>query len=348
MHIWYMILISWLLPLTFAEILTHALHSATNLRSITTKDRLSGANGRLGHFQRVLFTRAGQSTNAETSAAVDPSSTIEKPELNANIQELQQLYYGTSYAHALPVEEVLESLHVSSYHGLTSIQSTRRLAHFGPNKLQEAKKESLLQQILEQFDDRLVQVLVSVAFLSAVLASFENNAEAFIEPAVILMILLINAFVGIYQSSSAAESLDALKKLQAQTATVLRDSQWLTDVPVSALVPGDIIALKVGDRVPADARVIEVKSSSLYADEASLTGESTVVMKTVDAIEEVDATISSKSSIIFSGTIITSGSCLAVVIMTGEKTEMGKIDAGVQAAKVRTSARSVKRYLTID
>lgn len=151
---------------------------------------------------------------------------------------LEDIVYGMTYAHAMNIDELLQSVRGSSDRGLSSNEATRRQNVFGQNVLQEPPKETLFQQLIQQFDDKLVQVLLGVAVLSAGFASFERSAEAFIEPIIILTILMINAAVGVVQSASASDALDALHKLQAQTVTVLRDGVWKTEVPSSNLVPG--------------------------------------------------------------------------------------------------------------
>eukprot|EP01039_Chlorochromonas_danica_P004296 gene4296-4716_t len=235
-------------------------------------------------------------------------------------------------AHWMAAEEVLASLHVSQSSGLSTEEATRRLQQFGTNTLTEPPKKSLFHLLLEQFQDRLVQILLAVATLSSVLAFLENDMQAFTEPAVILAILVINAFVGIWQSRSAENSLDALKKLQPEQCNVLREGVWHSDFPAAHLVPGDVIHLRVGDKVPADARIIYLKTNTLLANEASLTGESQSVSKGVEAVEPT-AGLSSKTSMIFAGTLITGGACYAVVTGTGASTEIGVINAGVQAAR---------------
>lgn len=151
--------------------------------------------------------------------------------------------------------------------------------------------------ILEQFDDRLVQVLLSVAVLSAVLAGIEKDMHAISEPFIIVIILALNACVGIWQSRSAEDSLDALKKLQPETACVLRDKSWITDLPAALLVPGDIISLRVGDKVPADARIVQLMSNMFSTDEGSLTGESATVFKSVNPVDP-EASIAEKTNMV--------------------------------------------------
>ena len=142
--------------------------------------------------------------------------------------------------------------------------------------------------MLQQFDDLLVKILLGAATLSFVLAFFEDDAdglEAFIEPFVILLILVINAIVGVWQEHSAESALEALKELQNCTAKTIRDNgTLLPNLPASQLVPGDIVHVAVGDKVPADLRVLSLKTTSVRTDEGALTGESETVTKTTDKV----------------------------------------------------------------
>ena len=152
-------------------------------------------------------------------------------------------------AHWMSASDTLLSLQVSETTGLSSAEAEFRLQKYGRNELPPAPTKSLLALIAEQFEDRLVQILLSVAVLSATLAFFERDMHAFTEPLVILSILVLNAVVGIWQSQSAEDSLEALKNLQPNTACVLRDGAWIGSLPTAQIVPGDIIYLRVGDKV---------------------------------------------------------------------------------------------------
>lgn len=235
-------------------------------------------------------------------------------------------------AHWMPVEDCLSTLEVSEKYGLSQHEASRRYMLYGPNSLPQRKMKSMWKLIMEQFDDRLVQILLSVAILSSALAAFERDVHAFTEPSIILAILILNALVGIWQNKSAESSLDALKKLQPDTACVLREGKWDGSYPTTHLVPGDIIHLRVGDKVPADARIIALQTNSFSTDEGSLTGESISVSKAVDPVSP-SSLLSQKSSMVFSGTMVTSGGAFAVVVNTGTKTEIGLINTGVEEAQ---------------
>lgn len=278
--------------------------------------------------------RRGGAVQSKTSV-VEQSSNPEPPPL------------ALTSAHWMTATECLDSLSVSEASGLSSEEASRRLRYYGENVLSEARAKSLLQLFVEQFQDRLVQILLSVATFSALIAAVEKDYHAAIETSVILAILVLNAIVGIVQTKSAENSLEALKKLQPTTCSVLRDGQWLSSFPTALLVPGDVIYLRVGDKVPADARIIYLKTNTFSVDEGSLTGESVSVMKSVEALQpEPDAgrlggldgssysvPITAKSNTVFAGTLVTAGVSCAVVVGTGANTEIGLINSGVQEAK---------------
>eukprot|EP01041_Mallomonas_annulata_P010609 gene10609-22148_t len=221
-------------------------------------------------------------------------------------------------------------------YGLSTEFANSQLIEYGQNVLNPPVSKTLWELFLEQFDDRLVQVLLAVVLLSGTLAAFENDNQAFVEPLVIMAILMINAAVGVWQSKSAEDSIDALKKLQPDFSCVLRDGEWNNNFPSSNLVPGDIIALKVGNKIPADSRIISLKTTTFNTDEGSLTGESATVSKTVEElIHNTDSnSITSRTNMVFSGTLVTNGICMAEVISTGMRTEIGKINTGVQEAQM--------------
>lgn len=260
----------------------------------------------------------------------------------------------------IPMSGLWSLLESSPVVGLTESQVEARLERYGPNQLESTPPPSIWKLIGEQFDDRLVQILLCVAVLSGVFSYFEVRQElaehsattaalwkSFAEPAVILTILVLNAAVGVWQSQSASDSIAALKELQPRLATVLRDndSQQLqaAEVPASCLVPGDIIQVRVGDRVPADARLISLSTAVLSVDEGSLTGESTTVSKlpgdqgivlgtASDSSGAGGVPIQDQRGMLFSGTVVTSGTGRAVVVATGADTQLGRIQQGVTDA----------------
>jgi Ca2+-transporting ATPase len=223
--------------------------------------------------------------------------------------------FNATLVHSLSASDVLNEFRVLDSQGLSNEDAAARLALYGPNELPKAVTKPLWRLILEQFDDKLVQILLGVAALSSVLAYLENDTQAVTEPVIILSILIINAAVGVLQSRSAEASLDALKKLQPVTACVLRQGVWESELPASAIVPGDILHLRVGDRVPADGRIIALRSLSFGTDESSLTGEGATAVKSTESVD-ASSSIASKASMVFSGTMVTKGGCYAVVTAT--------------------------------
>jgi Ca2+-transporting ATPase len=193
---------------------------------------------------------------------------------------------------------------------------------YGENKLQEKKKKSIFIKFLEQFKDVMIIILLVAAVVSFVIACVEGDTKEFFEPGLILLIVVINAVIGVAQENKAEKALDALKNMSAPHAKVIRDGKELI-INASELVPGDIILLEAGDFVPADARLL--KSVSLKSEEAALTGESVPSEKSADEIVKENASIGDRHNMVFSGCSITYGTAVAVVTGTGMNTEMGKI-----------------------
>jgi len=189
------------------------------------------------------------------------------------------------------------------------------------------------------------QILLAAAAVSFLLAYFDGGASAehpseeglraFLEPAVILLILALNAAVGVWQESNAEAALDALKRLQGDSARAVRGGRLVAELPAGQLVPGDVVELAAGDRIPADLRLVRLKTATLRAEQASLTGEPVAVMKTPAALPpgDEDAELQSKECMLFAGTAVSNGSGTGVVVATGMATEIGKIQA--QIASVR-------------
>jgi P-type Ca2+ transporter type 2C len=295
---------------------------------------LSKSTGLPSIHRQKLALRGGSST--ATVAASSPIVLVNDDENSQNSNPL-----AMTGAHWMTAGDCLHSFQVDKTVGLSQAEGVRRKEQYGLNILQPPPSVPLWRLIAEQFEDRLVQILLAVAVLSSFLAAIEKDVHAFIEPVIIVSILTINAAVGVWQSKSAEDSLEALKKLQPETACVLREGIWQGEFPAASVVPGDIIYLRVGDKVPADARVIGLKTTTFSTDESTLTGESFSVPKSVEPVEAT-ARISGKENIVFSGTMVANGGCYAVVIGTGASTEIGKINAGVIAASVT----SVKTPLT--
>ena len=234
--------------------------------------------------------------------------------------------------HNTTQEALLRELSVAPETGLSQEEARARLTQYGENKLAEKKKKTNLQRFLEQFQDVMIVILLAAAAVSFVVACFGHDPMEFFEPGLILLIVVLNAVLGVVQESKAEKALDALKNLSAPHARVLREgSEQL--VEASQLVPGDIIHLEAGDFIPADARLL--KSVSLKSEESALTGESVPSEKDAAAQVPEDAPLGDRSNMVFSGCSVTYGTATAVVTGTGMNTEMGKI-AGLLEGEAET------------
>ena len=225
-------------------------------------------------------------------------------------------------AHNEESGSVVQSLHSDLTIGLTESQVQEKRAQHGENKLREKKKKTNLQRFAEQFKDVMILILIVAAIISFVIACMEGEPKEFFEPVLILLIVVLNAIMGVMQESKAEKALDALKSLSAPHARVIRDGEEKV-IDAVELVPGDIIHLEAGDFIPADARLI--RSVSLKSEESALTGESVPSEKDADTIVEEKAPLGDRSNMVFSGCSITYGTATAVVTATGMDTEMGKI-----------------------
>ncbi|KAH9484051.1 Calcium-transporting ATPase sarcoplasmic/endoplasmic reticulum type [Psilocybe cubensis] len=230
-------------------------------------------------------------------------------------------------------KEILDHYGVDPIRGLTTAQAAKHAEMYGKNELPEDPPTPLWELILEQFKDQLVLILLASAVVSFVLALLEDSGDsawwsAFVEPLVILLILVANAAVGVIQESSAEKAIDALKEYSPDEAKVIRSSQ-ISRIHASELVPGDIISVSVGDKIPADCRLLSVSSSSFRIDQAILTGESTSVHKSIDVVPDEKAVKQDMTNILFSGTSVVNGSAKAIVVFTGEKTAIGDIHKSI-------------------
>ena len=180
-------------------------------------------------------------------------------------------------------EDVLKNLETDELRGLSEEQIAPRVAKYGENKLIDKKKKSMFVRFLEQFKDVMIIILIVAAIVSLVIACIEGDPMEFIEPALIFLIVILNAIMGLVQENKAEKALNALKNMSAPHARVIRDGKEKI-IKASELVSGDIIHLEAGDFVPADARLLE--SVNLKSEESALTGESVPSEK--DASLEVD------------------------------------------------------------
>ena len=225
-------------------------------------------------------------------------------------------------AHNEEALAVIQALQSDQTKGLSEKQVKEKQAQHGENKLREKKRRTNLQRFAEQFKDVMILILLAAAMISLAIAFVEKDPKSFFEPALILLIVILNAIMGVMQESRAEKALDALKNMSAPHARVIRDGEEKV-IDAKELVPGDIIHLEAGDFVPADARLI--RSASLKSEESALTGESVPSEKDAEAAVKENAPIGDRNNMVFSGCSITYGTATAVVTATGMDTEMGKI-----------------------
>lgn len=240
--------------------------------------------------------------------------------------------------HSAKLTDVVNELDTDLKTGLTEAEVKGRQAKYGLNQLTEKKKKSFAARFLDQLKDFMVIVLMIAAAVSLITNIF-NGGEDWLEPIVIVAIVVVNALLGVLQESKAESALEALKNMEAPTAKVLRDGQ-IHSIKASELVPGDIIILEAGDYIPADARIIE--SASLRCEESALTGESVPVEKEADGDIEDIAGIGDRFNMVYSGCSISYGRCRAVVTETGMNTEMGKIANMLDSTKDAITPLQIK------
>lgn len=222
----------------------------------------------------------------------------------------------------LDISEVLNIFSVTEENGLGYEKAESLLAEYGQNKLAEKKKKSQLSRFFDQFKDAMILILILAALVSFGIAVIEKNPKELFEPLLILLIVILNATMGMLQESKAEKALEALKNMSVLNARVIRGGEEKL-IPSEDLVPGDIIKLEAGDYVPADARLI--KSSNLKSEESALTGESVPSEKDAKAKISKNAPLAERSNMVFSGCSITYGTATCVVCTTGMNTEIGKI-----------------------
>ncbi|MGH0161819.1 UNVERIFIED_CONTAM: hypothetical protein FKN15_042055 [Acipenser sinensis] len=226
-------------------------------------------------------------------------------------------------AHTKTVDEVYNNFNVNESTGLSLDQVKKLSEKWGPNG------KSVWELVREQFEDLLVRILLLAACISFVLAWFEEGEEtitAFVEPFVILLILIANAIVGVWQERNAENAIEALKEYEPEMGKVYRqDRKSVQRIKAKDLVPGDIVEVAVGDKVPADIRLSSIKSTTLRVDQSILTGESVSVIKHTDPVPDPRAVNQDKKNMLFCGTNIAAGKAVGVVIATGVNTEIGKI-----------------------
>lgn len=237
------------------------------------------------------------------------------------------------------IDDVFHSVG-STPEGLSDAEAVERLGKNGKNKLAQVKKDSILKRFIQQLIDPMILILIVAAGISAVLASFENEFPS--DVIIILIVVLINAILGVYQESKAEAAIEALAEMSAATSKVMRDGK-IEIVKSEDLVVGDVILLEAGDSVPADARIFEC--ASIKVEEAALTGESVPVTKLIDKLtgsENGDVSLGDRKNMVYMGSAIVYGRGKAVVVATGMQTEMGKIADAISKAEESATPLQIK------
>jgi Ca2+-transporting ATPase len=204
--------------------------------------------------------------------------------------------------HSKTVLRIASELKSDVSNGITDSDARKRLQKYGENKLEGKKKASLIRRFFAQFADFCVIILFIACIISFLTSLIEGSGD-FVEPIVILMIVILNAVIGVFQEQKAEKAIESLKKMSAPTANVIRSGK-VKRLPSSQLVPGDLILLESGDMIPADARIIE--ANSLKVQESSLTGESEPCKKNPDAVFSENCPLAERKNMIFSSTIVIS------------------------------------------
>jgi calcium-translocating P-type ATPase len=227
---------------------------------------------------------------------------------------------------SLDTKEVLQMLETDPQKGLSAVEVTKRREKWGKNELPIAKKQSAWVKFLRHFQDVLIYILL----IAAVITFFLGH---YIDTVVIILVAIINALIGYLQENKAEKALDAIRSMLSLQADVIREGVR-TEIPSADLVPGDIVVLSAGDKIPADIRVL--RSDNLKVEESPLTGESSSIEKRADTLAE-DTVLGDRKNMVFSGTSVASGSGRGIVVGTGLETELGKINISIsQVEEIQT------------
>jgi magnesium-transporting ATPase (P-type) len=237
--------------------------------------------------------------------------------------------------HAIDADDVARRLNTNAANGLDAAEVSQRLTTYGPNRLPEGKKQGPLLRFLLQFNNILVYVLLAAGFVKLMIGLW-------LDAAIILGVVVINALLGFIQEGKAEKALDSIRHMLSAEARAIRGGQTRL-LPAEELVPGDVVLLESGDKIPADLRLIEVKN--LRTEEAALTGESVPIDKTTESVAE-NATVGDRQGMAFSGTLVASGRGTGVVVATGPSTELGRINQMMAAVSALETPllRQIKKF----
>src|SRR5277367_2003887 len=237
--------------------------------------------------------------------------------------------------HAVSANEVVRRLKTDPAKGLDASEASQRLAQYGPNRLPEGKKRGPFARFFSQLNNVLVYVLLAAGFVKLMVGLWLDAGG-------ILGVVIINALLGFIQEGKAEKALDSIRNMLSAEARTIRGAETRL-ISAEELVPGDVVLLESGDRIPADLRLVDVKN--LRTEEAALTGESVPIDKTTDTVAE-KATVGDREGMAFSGTLVSSGRGTGVVVATGSETELGRINqlmAGVSALDTPL-LRQIKKF----
>jgi magnesium-transporting ATPase (P-type) len=237
--------------------------------------------------------------------------------------------------HALPAEEVETQLNVTPSRGLDALEAATRLQAFGPNRLPHGQKKGAFQRFLAQFNNILIYVLLASGFIKLMLSLW-------LDASIIFGVVVLNSLLGFLQEGRAEKALDSIRNMLSTEARVLREGKTRL-IPAEELIPGDIVLLESGDKIPADLRLVEVKN--LRTEEAALTGESVPAEKNTAAVP-ANATVGDRENMAFSGTMVVSGRATGIVVATGSETELGRINQMLAEVKSFETPllRQIKRF----
>ncbi len=250
---------------------------------------------------------------------------------NAEVQRASEQDVQVTW-HSLSREAVLDKLQAPLEKGLSSKEAQSRKEKYGPNELQEGKKRTFWNMVFDQLNNFVILMLVAAAVISAILGEI-------VDASAIVAIVVLNTIMGVAQESRAEAALDALKKMAAPEAQVLRDGRRVS-IPARELVPGDIVFLEAGNFVPADLRLLE--AVNLKIDEAPLTGESVPVEKSATEVLGEDASLGDRINTAFSGTVVSYGRGKGVVVSTGMNTQIGLIATMLQSVEEEQTPLQIK------
>ena len=237
--------------------------------------------------------------------------------------------------HAVPADQVIGRLKTDPAAGLDAAEASRRLSQYGANRLPEGKQRGPLMRFFAQLNNVLVYVLLGAGFVKLMVGLW-------LDAAVILGVVIINALLGFFQEGKAEKALDSIRNMLSAEARTIRSRETRL-IPAEELVPGDVVLLESGDRIPADLRLVDVKN--LRTEEAALTGESVPIDKTTGAVS-AKATVGDREGMAFSGTLVSSGRGTGVVVATGSNTELGRINQlmGTVSALDTPLLRQIKKF----